>query len=169
MMKKVMFFVISVFVFLSMWESIGNAATDDASSPMEARAVESMLLAARPGSSVQDVYSELGNPDSIEGSSYQWHIAKAGNQVTLILDVIIENSFVQFVSVVEIISTERQTLSRYNYLVKEFEDAYGAHLSDSNVWRGAFWRFTDDKLLLNISASPQQNGTYVIMTTLIGI
>jgi hypothetical protein len=168
-MKKVIFFVICVFSFVSMWEDIGNAATYNASSPMEAGAVESMLLKSRPGSSIQDVYSKLGNPDSIEGNSYQWHILKTGNQVNLALDVIIENNIVQFTSMIEILSTEKQTLSRYDYLVTAFQGAYGTPSSDSNAWRGAFWRFTDDKLLLNINASPQSNGTYVIMTTLMGI
>jgi hypothetical protein len=130
------------------------------------------LLYARPEALIQDVITELGGqPESIEGNSYQWHLVtteKDGKLIlrdgTSILEAIVDQNKVLYSTFIEIWSTEQQALARENDLIMQIAEFYGdASKFDSAA---SYWFFPKDNLGLVIRITPQNNGKYFVTISL---
>ncbi|WP_299078321.1 hypothetical protein, partial [uncultured Fretibacterium sp.] len=80
----------------------------------------------------QDVYADLGKPQSVSGESHQWWLYEVMEKdkriladASLLYDITIQNGRVLYNSLVEIWSTQKQAKQRLDVISREWTKRFG--------------------------------------------
>lgn len=132
---------------------------------IDAMGIVSALARILPGTAIQDVYADLGKPQSVSGESHQWwlyEVTHNGQRVlanaSLLYDVRIRDGRVSYNSLVEIWSTQKQAQQRLDAISREWTKRFGKPIKVDGCpsWSGG------KNLILAINLSKQSNGKWFL-------
>ena len=174
MRKRSLGLLLMLGVLFSLGINITYAASAGAgnASPasIDANGIVLALLRVKPGTPIQDIYADLGQPQSISGDSHQWWLVeyKKDNERilsdgSLLYDIYMkEERFVDISSLMEIWSTQEKAVKRANDVIKQLTQLYGK--PEKNNLFVAYWVFKNDALLLSVNITERQsNGKYYLI------
>lgn len=133
---------------------------------IDAMGIVTALGRILPGTTIQDVYADLGKPQSVSGESHQWWLYEVMEKdkriladASLLYDITIQNGRVLYNSLVEIWSTQKQAKQRLDVISREWTKRFGKPIMVDGCpsWSGG------KNLILAINLSKQSNGKWFIL------
>lgn len=133
---------------------------------IDAMGIVTALGRILPGTTIQDVYADLGKPQSVSGESHQWWLYEVMEKdkriladASLLYDITIQNGRVLYNSLVEIWPTQKQAKQRLDVISREWTKRFGKPIMVDGCpsWSGG------KNLILAINLSKQSNGKWFIL------
>lgn len=100
---------------------------------IDAMGIVSALARILPGTAIQDVYADLGKPQSVKGESHQWWLLEVtspkGERIladgSLLYDIQMRDGRVLCNRVVEVWGTQKQAQQRFRIVSEEWKKEFG--------------------------------------------
>ena len=134
---------------------------------IDAMGIVSTLARILPGTAIQDVYADLGKPQSVKGESHQWWLLEVtspkGERIladgSLLYDIHMRDGRVLCNRVVEVWGTQKQAQQRFRIISEEWKKEFGPPAAtDKSIPYNAWFYGNGQKL--SIHFTEQNNGKY---------